>query len=351
MPFLLATVCSDVEHAKSQVRKAQGAAYKNDAAWSVYSESPAVHAWIKAYAQNIEYPIFLSCPENVPNAPAFTGPNGGYNVALAIAYQYEQNVILLDDAELTPDAVEKLAGVDAEALQGACTGAVDDPLFWQLAVQQVLKSLAAGVVSPAFAAKQLQAALEGTLQSDKPWTCHHALSISANSIDNAALSPYGTRPLDLYANTAYFFKVRVLEPHFAWTRHEPAATSNAERFLQEWDQYQKTEIRLRVLDYIIEKTRMRTVSDFLIDEALSNAYYAPKSAISQEQYEQILSLKHPSLSLAYAKLTRPPELPEKQAMRRIIKTFLAAQTDWKDCLRSFGEQGIDEKLRVNKAKL
>ncbi len=347
MPFILATHAHDVEHAKSHAKKAQAAAYRHDVAWSAYSESPAVAAWIRAYAQNARFSIFLSTPDKLPTAPAFVGQNAGYNAGLMLGFLFGQPVILMDDAGLDSNAIENLTALkDADAIQGACIGHIDDPAFFQNAVRMTLQSASAGVIRPDFAAAQLQSALEGKLPADYAVLCHDAVTVNAHAISNACLPPDGPAPLDVYASQAFRFGVQVLEPQFAWTTHAAEETADAHRLEKTWAMREQTNAYLRVLDYVLEKTGMRTVSDFLIDEALRQAYYEPQPVITEAQYQQILSLHRPTLNLAYARLTRPPTPNDNALTKRSIRTYLAAQTNWKETLRSCGEQGLEEKLRI-----
>ncbi len=346
MPFILATCLSDVADAKRQVQKAQAAAYRHDVAWLAYSESPAVNAWIKAYAKNAQFSIFQATPDNLPSFAAFKGPHAGYNAALALGALFEQPVILMADADLTADASVKLKTLDAEAAQGACTGNSDEPNVWQKHAAATLQSYAAGVTSPAFAAKQLQAALEGNVPTDLVQPCHQALCIGAHATQDACLPPIGPAPMDVYANTAFFFRVTLMQPKFTWLRHEPPQPADATRLEKAWTQSEQLEAYMRVLDYVFEKSRMRTISDFLLDEAVTNAYYPARAAITDEQYQTVLKLHHPSLSLAYARLTRAPPQPDKADMKRWIRAFFAAQTGWKEAIRICGEENLEEKLRV-----
>jgi|GEM_PF-5526712 len=346
MPYILATNLPDVQAAKRQCQKAQAAAYRHDVAWLAYSESPAVSAWVRAYAKTARYSIFLATPDNLPNAAAFHGPHAGYNAALALGALFEQPVLLLEDADLTADAHIKLKELDADATQGACTGVTDEPQTWQRHAEVTLQSYAAGVVSPAFAVKQLQAALEGNVPSEKVQPCHQALGISARAAQEACMPPSGPAPLDVYANTAFFFHVTLMQPKFAWVRHEPPQPADATRLEKAWAQSEQLEAYLRILDYVFEKSRIRTISDFLLDEAVTNAYYPPRAALTDEQYQTVVKLHHPSLSLAYARLTRPPAQPDKGPLKAAIRAFFAAQNGWKETIRECGEENLEEKWRV-----
>ncbi|MBI2445428.1 hypothetical protein HYV43_03505 [Candidatus Micrarchaeota archaeon] len=346
MPFILATCAADVQQAKRQAQKAQAAAYRHDVAWLTHSESAAVQAWVRAYAKNAHYPIFLAGQQTLPDLPPFNGPHAGYNAALALGALFEQPVLFLADADLTAEATTKLRELDAEAAQGACTGASDEPHSWQNHAEKTLQSVATGVVSPDFAARQLQAALEGNVPSDLVQPCHQALCISARAAEYACLPPIGPAPLDVYANTAFFFHVSLMQPKFAWVRHEPPSPADSARLEKAWIQSEQLETYMRVLDYVFEKTRMRTISDFLLDEAVTNAYYPARAAWTDEQYQAVLKLRHPSLNLAYARLTRAPTQPDKGQMKTAIRAFFAAQNAWKETIRTCGEKNLEEKLRL-----
>ncbi len=347
MPFILATHAHDVQQAKDDAQKAQAAAYRHDVAWSAYAESPAVAAWIRAYAKNARFPIFLSGPDKLPAASAFIGPHAGYNAGLLLGFLFNQPVILLGDADLAANASDNLHALkDADAVQGACTGAVDEPAFFQDAVRKALQSLSAGVIRADYAAAQLQAALQCDLPADYVLPCHQSLLVNPPALQNACLPPDGPAPLDVYASQAFRFGVRVLEPTFVWTAHPAGKSPDVGGLEKSWTAREQTNAYLRILDYVLNTTNMRTSSDFLIDEALRQAYYAPQPVITEAQYQQIVSLKRPSLSLAYARLTRAPSQPDKAATKRAIKTYLAAQLTWKETLRAAGEAGLEEKLRI-----
>ncbi|MBI4360256.1 hypothetical protein HY572_00610 [Candidatus Micrarchaeota archaeon] len=341
MAFVIASHAEDIASAKRQALVVKAAVYRHDVAWSLHSDFAGVGIWAKAFAKTCGFEVFYSNAEKLPG-PAFSGPHGGFNAGLLLGFLHDAGVVCLrHDVVLHEAALDGLAGTHAGALLGACHGFCQHPVAARTKIQEVLHSVKAGVVSKAFASKQLADVVSGKWDSDEFHPCFDSLFVSPHAAGSCPIPPWSVEPFLLYSQVAYRFGVHVGQADRPWTRHEQNVSTPLNVL---WRDYHATQALAGVIQYVLDKTSFRTVSDYLLDEAATSVLWDDEPFLTSNLLAAVSAVDEP-LAKSLDALSRPVPIHAKN-LKVPAKLFLEAQTSWEKTLQHAGQTGLVESLRL-----
>lgn len=341
MAFVIASHASDIASAKKQALVVKQAAYHHDVAWSLHSDFAGVGIWAKSFAKTCGFEVFYSDLEKLAG-PAFSGPHGGLNAGLLIGFLHDAGVVALrHDVVLHESALDGLSRSHADALLGACHGFSRNPVAARTKIQEILHGVRAGVTSKNFAKKKLADVALGKWDSDEFHPCFDSLFVSPHAASLCPVPPWAVEPFLLYSQIAYRFGVQVGQADRAWVQH-PENSATALNVL--WRDYHATQALAGVVEYVLDKTSFRTVSDYLLDEASTSVLWDDEPFLPGNLLDAVASVDD-SLATTLKPLSQPVHVQSKN-LKMPAKLFLEAQASWESTLQLAGQTEMVEKLRL-----